>query len=836
MEDRFKTLRENCYGRRELQETLQQKYDLAAADAPQFVVLLGPTGFGKTRLAQELYRWLATERDPATPDCPHGYWPDSFVSDREKDSVNPRFDEIAKPKIPFLWWGLRFREEAEPWEALNESLHWLGVHSVQMAQHREMRNQDMAAWYQLFGMGVTIAGLVPILSTATNWISLAKEAYDVVQRNAERSAKQIDERESVAAANARINAERAQQILNTLGMFLDSQGSDASTVPVVLMLDDAHWMDANALQIVRQLWTQATANHQKLLIVATHWDDEWKLHLRGNTANERGAQKLAQFVSYLSSDSPQNVTLASVGPVATTALRKWVACVFPALTEQQSQLLIDKARALEQNADGDATEAGSPRVLEEMMKWLLERPNRFFEDGDCNGKLLPSAIEEIQTTIHDLRDIVKQRFLGLSSDLRLTLGWSSLQGLRFLNELSFAVAEQLDFGPDKREFAVLIQRAEDPHGWVERLRQQNIDPGRFNLCEFRSNVFCEVVQNNLDFPRSQEIAIRSAITETLNIWMLEGRFDCPQSVGENGNNELRINDEDLTIPERRDALRMAITRFRPVNPTEAMSEDWSRYGSALVRLIQIDTSGPLWGEPIFWEQAERTAIEFANARPQGWPLEAVEVSQQILVADVLRDMHEFDLAFSILESLNHQLSRTEIARTRALVAERLAIVSQRRGDLADAMVLYQESLGLCRGIVTEFGRSPQSLRDVSVSLDKTADMMRALGLGTLEIAGETYQAIDLYVESLGLRRGIVTEFGRSPESLRDIFVSQSRFVVLAIADEQPNGAIEPLRECLKILDEIEARGWADSRTVADRNWADSMVNALLNNGDSDESS
>ena len=53
--------RKRCYGRDELQSKMQEAYRLSVAGMPQFLVLKGMTGVGKTRLVQELYRWLSTE-------------------------------------------------------------------------------------------------------------------------------------------------------------------------------------------------------------------------------------------------------------------------------------------------------------------------------------------------------------------------------------------------------------------------------------------------------------------------------------------------------------------------------------------------------------------------------------------------------------------------------------------------------------------------------------------------------------------------------------------------------------------------------------------------------
>ena len=636
MEEIYRVLRQKCFGREQLQKQMQDAYDLAAAGTPQFQILLGSTGMGKTRLAQELYRWLTLDdRDPSTDEFPQGYWPDSFIEEALKDDVNPRFDDRLRPEIPFLWWGLRFAENRPPWEALEQSRHLLGVHSVHVAQRRNIAAQDRDGWWQLFGLATTGAGLIPGVGAVANWVALSKEGWDAAQRIRQRQSEQQSD-ESNAAASDRINAERIDGVVNTLGMFLDPSCSDAPTVPVVLFLDDAHWMDSLTLEIVRRLWTAATDGGWKLLIVATHWDDEWQTQ-SAEQPQPNSPQRLAGFVESVA--LPEQADIIHKLPICGVprdALSDWILSVLPGLSDYQVQVLIDKARAIGDDTTDLDTGAGSPRVCEELMKMLIARPNRFFVDGDLKSQLLESAEIEIRDQILDLRDIVKTRFESLGSDVRLALGWSSLQGVRFLNEITRAIARKLDFAPAENELADSIASAEQPHCWIERIQQTGIDPGRFNLCEFRSNVFREVAQHNLDIAPNQQNAIESAITETLESWLLSGRFQCPQVVrGDDGQKRVLINEDDLTIGERRDALRMAIAKFRPQQNESFTSKQWHRYGLALAQSVQLDTSGPEWGEPIYWEQAERTAIEFALSRPDGWPLDDLETFHQITLTDLL---------------------------------------------------------------------------------------------------------------------------------------------------------------------------------------------------------
>ena len=65
--------------------------------------------------------------------------------------------------------------------------------------------------------------------------------------------------------------------------------------------------------------------------------------------------------------------------------------------------------------------------------------------------------------------------------------------------------------------------------------------------------------------------------------------------------------------------------------------------------------------------------------------------------------------------------------------------------------------------VDAYGETPESLRDLSISLDRVGDVRRA--------AGELASATVAYEESLALRRRLVDAYGETPRSLRDLSIS-----------------------------------------------------------------
>ena len=79
---------------------------------------------------------------------------------------------------------------------------------------------------------------------------------------------------------------------------------DAAT-PLVLWLDDAHWMTPEEAAVVEDLIAFATRYRSPLLVIATHWEREWNLATSGRlssvAASRRPQHGLPQMASRLRS-------------------------------------------------------------------------------------------------------------------------------------------------------------------------------------------------------------------------------------------------------------------------------------------------------------------------------------------------------------------------------------------------------------------------------------------------------------------------------------------------------------------------------------------------------
>ena len=111
-------------------------------------------------------------------------------------------------------------------------------------------------------------------------------------------------------------------------------------------------------------------------------------------------------------------------------------------------------------------------------------------------------------------------------------------------------------------------------------------------------------------------------------------------------------------------------------------------------------------------------------------------------------------------------SSAQSLRDLSVSLDKVGDVARDLGQLDEARSAYQESLEISRQLTTLTGNSAQSLRDLSVSVEKVGDVAR--DLGQLDEARSAYQ------ESLDISRQLSTLDDSSAQSLRDFSVSLNK--------------------------------------------------------------
>ena len=88
------------------------------------------------------------------------------------------------------------------------------------------------------------------------------------------------------------------------------------------------------------------------------------------------------------------------------------------------------------------------------------------------------------------------------------------------------------------------------------------------------------------------------------------------------------------------------------------------------------------------------------------------------------------------------------------------------GHTALALEIAHQTTALAQENLERGGKTPERLRDLSVSMNKLGDVARALG--------QLEDAKTAYAQGEQLRRALIDDFGKTPERLRDLSLSMDR--------------------------------------------------------------
>jgi tetratricopeptide (TPR) repeat protein len=430
-----------------------------------------------------------------------------------------------------------------------------------------------------------------------------------------------------------------------LEAFATVLSPDENALPVILLLDDAQWIDPVSLEFVWRLFARAAAGHWPLLVIATHWEQEWRLADAAppDSPPRRLADlpRLPEVIANQRDWKPIVVEpVADLSEILTTAL--------PGLSAAQSRLILDKS-------------GGNPQLLEEIIRWLLT-DERLFDAGRFDRALTPDAETDLRQARFDRHDLFARRFARLGRQVRQALGWSSVQGLRFLTTVTRDAAWAVDPSLSHAALSAALKEGESPHALI-RLR-----PGDENLGQFRQSAFRQVALQHLAVNRAELAAVEAAVKRTLSAWVETGQID------------------QLPSEERLDALEMASRHLRP-DSDSADAPSWRRWTGVMTRLMAHYRSN------LLWDQCFQAADELSAACPGGWSAERLDQSGQLDLIESLVDGARLDAAWPHAQALRRQVTVGAAWQVRAAAAWWCGEILLQRLNIAEARTHYREALG-----------------------------------------------------------------------------------------------------------------------------------------------
>ncbi len=746
---------------------LQQAWADVKSGQARFCVLNGHSGFGKTKIVQAFYSWLSSD----TTEDPDQYWPDTLMQEGNNLRVNPLGEDFTQAdNIPWLWWGLRWtspdernRDEGQNC-AFIDNLHHLEPHRQSLNSHAEKIQRSKQAGIE------AVTSIAELASFGL--VSTLKSLYEL--GGLYRQEKQAQQEQSLTISEQRAHSIEAQLdiIYSFFQGLLTANNSHYPTLPVVLVLDDAQWIDANSLQLLQRLFSAAQAKQWPLLILATHWEQDWNLNA------ESKDDSLPRLFHRYAKTSPDSCQIKKIDRI--NGLAAILDAAFPGLTDQQRDFICQRAD-------------GNPRLLNEIILELKDEP-LYFADEDFEQMLTEEALSEMASKSFALHDVQKRRFKRLDHALKQLLSYASFQGMRFIKQLVLDISKKLDKENSTADDS--LQLAVYPQAML--VAESAL------IYEFRHRVFHDLAQQRLQISPTLQTSLINALLQVGQTWLKEGK------------------DENVPAEEKEMLYRLMlqyIPSTAPVNKAlqlQLLSKLLNHYYYSGY-IAKANPWLPLLEELL----QQRDAVGIAG----------IDFWQQIGLVDLLVEANQWSLAEKIARDLlvKQEKQLLEFGES----AQRLRDISLSQSKIGDilrvqdqpepALQLYQQSLATYLRIVEEFGESAERLRDVSVSQDRVGDILQA--------QDQLEPALQLYQQSLATRLRIVQEFGESAQRLRDISVAQEKVGDILRVQDQLEPALQLYQQSLATRLRIVEEFGESAQRLRDISIAQEKVGDILQTQD-----
>lgn len=801
---------------------------------PRVAVLLGNPGRGKTRIAQEFYRFLSTHEDP------HHYWPD--LLDLSRLRLNPPRGGLGGrtlSRLPWLWLGVPFFDpdahnvlEHNPLLAAMENFR---PHVDSIVRLRALRDADR---------DLMIDSLKALGGLALGPLFTAMDAWSLGRR----AMRQRRERRQETALDARAHAESdfdaaVDALLVPLRAALDIGDRSTPTVPMVLLLDDAQWIDRASLAILTRLLHESSRRRWPLLVIATHWESNWREDRPLNPHDISNLDSFADLCAVVAFHPGLPVVTEQVRPLTAPEARAELEIELikrlPGLTPHQRERLLEHG-------------GGNLRLLVETVRALL-RHDRYFVDRDVTQALCSAGEERLRDllTKTEVYDVVRARFESIE-DVAETLAAAALQGQRFLPRLLREVANAV-FPGDSRaseRIEIGLARSDDPEALIETGEH---DAGFAETLYFR--IASDYAQDEAGSHFISEV--RRALDDRFVHWILSRGFETLPS-GERKNlltlvvntlgprvavtvhpHQGGISDSSSSSIAAAPHPPTVLTRIYAIAALHLIMLHWesgsqgaalnlsAELGAAVPSLFPAVDDGDITASLVYrfadclaasarYERALTESVQMLNVTRSTGSASSDPPERLLAIAFGLRRVAEIELAVATAESMERARGRLveakeicrQIIRREGQSEARLRELSQVTARIADAALesgsatdldlarsCYRESLDICRRIINVHGETRERLVDLMIASARVGDLGLAVGSTSgLDDARRHYEA------AYGIARRMLDRFGETPSHLAYIHAMDVRWGRLELHKEGSGAATSARRHFLAAID------------------------------------
>jgi len=439
-------------------QTIVDGFKAVKEGGSRIITVEGPMGFGKTRVVQEVYAMLAREEQ----DNPK-YWPPYLTGNNDFSSelgrrletrglVSPcASNTTTNAVMKWIWWGLSCRqvESGAQLSAMSSAQNQLLQHVERLSIKPIRRKRDILfglADVALKGIKASNSPIVEALDAAQGLASLLHEYSSPTA-----ASKQL---ESKSEAERRV--ELAKGIAGQLKLI--SSKNYQNTVPVVIVIDDAHWAGADELLLLKELLAEDDA---RILVLATAWPE----------ADQAG---YFQYLNEFEANQPDRSTRIDLERLAESEIAGLITEAAPKTEPQAVQ-------------DLAALSGGNPLVL----NCILDLPI-IKSDVAADGKIDTSPKE-----FRKMPPALKQYYQGMWRNLgeieRELLAVLAIQGEYFLEDYPSKAGEGLGrYARINRAFQSLSKTK----AWITK--------DGTKLCRFAEGQRLEIAEDNISSVLSED--------------------------------------------------------------------------------------------------------------------------------------------------------------------------------------------------------------------------------------------------------------------------------------------------------------------------------------------
>jgi hypothetical protein len=498
-------------GREDEMRLLRGAFDeVVQTRQPQIVTILGDSGWGKTRLLTEFYAELAQKHG-------QGYWPSSVYNDANTMRLNPlaqdfQWVELSTASPGFYWWGIRFskpdqRNSNAQGSQLQVAAQSLLPHLL-FAEHAKLISAKRKSALDLGIDALLELGPTAIGETLFPGAGLIKPIFLKYQEKLQQ--KQEIEKIQKAMSDAS-SAEKVQNqnttdklllgldaLIHRSTLAISDKEVERQTIPFVICLDDAHWLDTHTASFISTLLTKSQEEQWPLLLLITAWPSEWH-QFKSNTLE---AQHKLFFQSLDQYSTANTISLKPCSKVD-----QLIEHELPGLPLQQRQVIAKKA---------------GPDLygLHGLLANLKNRPKRFIQ-GDIQGQLTDNAVKEFEKEGPVREDVARERLLLLPAHQQEILGILSLLGPCFIHTLGKELLEQLQLDGWTRlsgiNIAHELDQIKDLHHYLQQISQYAF--------AFVDEVKQVVAKDSILDDPAEVATIKVALLSVANNWLEMAMFD-----------------------------------------------------------------------------------------------------------------------------------------------------------------------------------------------------------------------------------------------------------------------------------------------------------------------